>query len=180
MLTVKEIIEIEKFIANFPGRKKCGSCFGVANAQANCDHVLKGFKPCRKRIFLSFKFTGEDYDELDDFLTKASQALVKNNNAVFCSLWLEELFQQKKMSAEQIYEYCINKLAQNDVFLAFIRKEEESRGMLLELDEAIRQGKKVILFIKKGINGHQKFRSFSNEVNEYRDEDDLIKQLRFV
>jgi len=135
-----------------------------------------GFK---KNIFISFKFTGEDFDNLKMFLKKVCYILNKNGNNVFCSFFLEEDFQKNDWSQESIYEYCVNRIAENDIFLAIIRGEHESKGMLLELEEAVRQNKKIILFIKQGLD-HYEFRDKSDEVYEYDTQETLEELLKEI
>jgi hypothetical protein len=45
----------------------------------------------------------------------------------FCSLWLEDFFSENNMTVDEIYEYCNNRLGESDIFLAFIKSEEESK-----------------------------------------------------
>lgn len=177
MLTAKQIMKAAKFRENYPREEDCGPCFGAIDSLLPCFETSS--RVCLNRIFLSFRFTGEDYEELDRFFTEVCAALRIKRNAIFCSLWLDEVFQQGEMSPDHIYDYCLKRIAENDILLAIIRREEESKGMLLELDEALSLNKKIILFIQKGL-GHQIFRDKSDEVYEYNDMDDLIKQLQIV
>jgi hypothetical protein len=49
--------------------------------------------------------------------------------------------------------------------------------MLLELEEAIKQNLKIILFIKNGLY-HQKFCDVADEVIEYRSDEELMYLLQ--
>ena len=67
-------------------------------------------------------------------------------------------------------------MSETDILLAVIRKEEESTGMLMELEQALKLKMKIVLFIKKDLK-HNAFRRNADEVFEFSDESELLNQL---
>jgi len=126
--------------------------------------------------FLSYRFTGEDPVELDSILWKIRKSLSNIWLETFCSLWLEDFFRQNKMTADQIYCYCNNRLSESDIFLAFIKSEEESKWMKMELEEALRLNKKIVLAIKEWLN-HDNFRTNASKIIEFRTYDEIYEIL---
>ena len=74
-------------------------------------------------------------------------ALKETGIGSFCSLWPEEQF--KGMSPDEIYDFCMKELPKSNVFLAFIKSDAESRGMNMELYEAEKLGKRVVVLIRE-------------------------------
>lgn len=127
-------------------------------------------------VFISYRFTGENLIELDTILWNIRDSLSKIGLDTFCSLWLEEYFRENNMSVDEIYDYCTNRLSGSDIFFAFIKSEEESRWMKMELDEAIKLNKKVVVAIKQWLN-HDIFRTNASKIIEYKTYEDLYNLL---
>jgi len=103
------------------------------------------------KIFLSYRFTGEDPKILEQTLSQIKTALVSAGHSVFCSFWEEQRFRDGNFSNKQILEYALKELNSSDVYLAFIKSNEKSEGMLLEAGYAFAQKKLIWVVIKDGI-----------------------------
>ena len=171
-----EMIWVNEFTRTYPRGVECVTCFGSEEYRKNGLCFGTDEQVCKSRIFLSFRFTGEDPEELDLFLSSICDSLQIGDHAIFCSLFLEEIFSKKDWLAEKIYKYCLIKMSETDIFVAVIRKEEESTGMLMELEQALRLKMKIVLFIKKDLK-HNTFRRNADEVFEFSDESELLNQL---
>ena len=128
------------------------------------------------KIFLAYRFTDEDINELEKILSKIKSILESKGGDVFCSLFLEDRFQNKGLSYKEIYDYCSKKLKEHDIILFFIKSEGKSKGMEIELDEAVKNGKKIILAIQKDLH-FTKFRSVAHQTIEYNELSDLYDSL---
>jgi hypothetical protein len=131
------------------------------------------------QIFLSYRFTGENISELKKTLNNITNILEKNEHEVFCSINLEEEFRRKKLTTEEIYSFCTNKLCDTDIFLAFIKSEDPSYGMKLELEKAIELKKKIILIIKKDLD-FSEFRKNAEKIIEYDTYKDLLDKIKNI
>ncbi len=126
--------------------------------------------------FISYRFTWEDPQELKSVLWRINDAFAMLGMSTFCSLHLEQFFRDNNMNAEEIYEYCNRRLEHSDILFAFIKSEHESKGMNLELDEAIKLNKKVILAIKEWLD-YPRFRTHAISVIEFQTIDHLVENL---
>lgn len=104
------------------------------------------------KIFLSYRFTGEDAEVLKKILKKIGESLKKAGHEHFCSFWESEFFEKNNFSNEQIMNYALRELDDSDACLAFIKSNDKSEGMLLEAGYALAKGKRFYLAIKKGVS----------------------------
>ncbi|PIT90816.1 MAG: hypothetical protein COU22_00115 [Candidatus Komeilibacteria bacterium CG10_big_fil_rev_8_21_14_0_10_41_13] len=128
------------------------------------------------KIFIAYKFTGEDIDELNITLKKISAKLESFNLETFCSRFLEDWFRKNNYSKESIYQYALKQMIDVDLILFFIRSGKPSHGMKLELDKAIELKKKKILFIKKELK-FPEFRKVADQIIEFNDLDKDLDKL---
>lgn len=119
-----------------------------------------------QKIFLSYRFTGEDAEILKGRLGKVKTILKLNKYEVFCSFFEEEFFVKKGLSTDQIYDYCKQELKCCEVVLFFIGSNKKSKGMEMELDEAIKAKKRIVVVIQKDLE-FVEFRNSAHEIIEY-------------
>ena len=129
------------------------------------------------KIFLSYRFSGEDPKELEKTLSAIKNALQEGGHEVFSSFWSEEIFRTHGFSNKQILEYALEKLKSADASLIFIKSDEKSEGMLLETGYAFALGKRKILAIRSGIPTVF-LRQIANEIVEFDSIDDLCGKLK--
>ncbi len=128
------------------------------------------------KIFLSYRYTGEDPAILKDTLQKICSSLEKSGHGHFCSLWKDGFFNENKFTYRQILEYALKELDNSDVYLAFVKSEDKSEGMLIEAGYAIAKNKKFWLAIKKGV--HTVFlREMADKIIEFENLEELYKKL---
>jgi nucleoside 2-deoxyribosyltransferase len=128
------------------------------------------------RIFLSYRFTGEDPDQLRAVIHSICSNLEKAGHQTFCSFWKGDFYKENGFTHKQILNHALDELERSDVYLAFIKSEEKSEGMLIEAGYAIAKKKKVYLAIKKEI--HTTFmRKMADKIIEFETLDDLYQEL---
>jgi nucleoside 2-deoxyribosyltransferase len=128
------------------------------------------------RIYIAYKFVGENPKELGVTLTGIAKVLKEAGHEAYFALMDEELFIKKKFSLKQILNYALRELDSCDCILVFIRSNEKSEGMLIEVGYALANNKKIILAIKKGI--HLPFtKDIANEIIEFENIEELNKKL---
>lgn len=104
---------------------------------------------------LSYRFSGEVIAELSPVLENIQKKLENIwFSDVFCSLFLEEFFNEKWLSIQERYDYCIQEQEKKDFMIAFIRNEFQSTGMKWELEKAKEHRQTILLLIKEGIEEH--------------------------
>jgi len=128
------------------------------------------------KIFLSYRFTGEKTEELKEIIEKLCLSLKKSRHNNYCSFNSEDFYKLNKFTNKQILEHALDELNNSDCILAFIKSEEKSEGMLLEIGYAKAKNKKFILAIKKGIKTTF-LREIADKIIEFDNIAELTKQL---
>ncbi|MCB9809004.1 nucleoside 2-deoxyribosyltransferase [Candidatus Nomurabacteria bacterium] len=117
-------------------------------------------------FFISYKFTGEPYEELVHNIGIIENSLKNNGHSVYSSLEDEEWFQKNKPTNKEILDHTIQKMDESDVVLVFLNSSEKSEGVLIEIGYAIARNKKIILLIKKGVEANY-LKDIANAVIEF-------------
>jgi hypothetical protein len=131
------------------------------------------------RIFLSYKYTGENPDELKPLITNITKILEKSGYEVFCSFFKGDFFKKNSFTSEQILNYAFNELDKAQVYLAVIKSNEKSEGMFLEAGYALANKKTIVVAIKKGVETSF-LKDVAYKVIEFDDLADLYKQLEYL
>ena len=128
------------------------------------------------KIFLSYRFTGEDPNVLKETIHNICSSLEKSGHGHYCSFWKEGFFNENKFTHKQILEHALQELEKSDIYLAFVKSEDKSEGMLIEAGYAIAKKKKFYLAIKKGV--HTVFlREMADKVIEFEELGELYEKL---
>jgi nucleoside 2-deoxyribosyltransferase len=128
------------------------------------------------KIFLSYRFTGEDLDQLRAIIHNICQSLEKAGHKTFCSFWKGDFFKNNSFTHKDVLEYALAELDDSDIYLAFIKSEDKSEGMLIEAGYAIAKKKKFYLAIRKGIKTTF-IREMADEIIEFDSLEDLYVRL---
>jgi hypothetical protein len=97
-------------------------------------------------IFVSYQFTGIDAVTRRANVEKLMKMFI--GKKVFCSEFHEEEFRRQGMTTENMYDFCLEIQKNCKEVLFLIAAPNESKGMKLELDLAIKNnipGKLIIL-----------------------------------
>lgn len=103
------------------------------------------------KVFVAYKYTGEDFGQLQRIIPDICKAIDSSGNGSFCSFFNDDFYKENKYTAGQILKYVFTEIEKADCILAFILSPEKSEGMLLEIGYALALGKKFILAIKKDL-----------------------------
>ena len=124
------------------------------------------------KIFISYKFTGEPYQELVENIGIIENQLAQSAHFVYSSLQDEKWVQENKPTNKDIL-HTIEKLGNSDVILVFLNSNEKSEGMLIEIGYAMAKQKKIVLLVRKDIETNY-LRDIADTVIEFAD----IKELQ--
>ena len=128
------------------------------------------------KIFLSYRFTGEDPEVLRETIQNICNSLEKAGHSYYCSFWKGDFFNENRFTHKQILEHALEELQKSDVYLAFIKSEDKSEGMLIEAGYALAKKKKFYLAIKKGV--HTVFlKEIADKVIEFESLNELYEKL---
>ncbi len=129
------------------------------------------------KIFLSYRFTGEDPIELKDSLGKIVSVLRSSNHEVYCSLEDEDWFRAQKRTNKEIMEHAFAQLDNADLLLAYVKSDEKSEGMLLEIGYFVGKGKPFALALKNGVKTTS-IKEMANPLIEFDTVDELCEKLK--
>ncbi|MFH1211550.1 MAG: nucleoside 2-deoxyribosyltransferase [Candidatus Woesearchaeota archaeon] len=128
------------------------------------------------KVFLSYRFSGEDPEVLRKTIQSICESLKKAGHDPFCSFWEGDFFKENKYSNKQILQHALKELENSDIYLAFIKSEDKSEGMLIEAGYALAKGKKFYLAIKKGV--HTTFiKELADTIIEFENLEELYNKL---
>ena len=127
-----------------------------------------------KNIFIGQAVTGMNIDYLRRETEKITNALMKIGYIVYSTIEKEgkNTFKRKGDWVLHAFEE-INK---NEIFLAIVRNEHRSEGMLIEIGYSLAKKKKIILAINENVKNTY-LRDFADIIIEWKNIDDLIKKI---
>ena len=131
------------------------------------------------KIFISYKFAGENPQELEKILLEISNVLEESGHKVYSASKDEDLFIQENFSAKQILNHALTEIDNADCLLVFAKSNEKSEGMLIEIGYALAKNKKIILAIKENVNFFFT-EDIADEVIEFEDFDNLLNKLKEI
>jgi hypothetical protein len=127
------------------------------------------------RIFVSYKFTGEDPLHVESVLTHSCSALT--DHEVVCTFFQQDV---RALTPDKAYEHCLRILDEPfDAVLAIIHSNEQSKGMQLELEKAKKRNIPLLLAIQKNL-AHEQLRNDAHKVLEFSHLTDLQEKLRLI
>ncbi|HTY43963.1 MAG TPA: nucleoside 2-deoxyribosyltransferase [Patescibacteria group bacterium] len=124
------------------------------------------------RYYIAYRFTGEDKKELKETLEIICNLLAQQGHDNYCSFFDEGMV---NIGNKNVLKKCFGEIDKSDALLVFIKSENKSEGMLLEIGYALSKKKKIILLIKKGVKT-----TFVREIADKVLEFDNLKQLTEV
>jgi len=131
------------------------------------------------KVFISYRFTGEVVTELQNMLSEITKSLEIATHESWHSMLDETSFRQKNFTNKQIMDHSLTRLNDADVFLAVVKSDEKSEGMLVEIGYAIAKGKPFILAVKEGVKTTS-IAQMANQVIVFKDLDELYEKLKTV
>jgi len=103
------------------------------------------------KIFISYRFTGENLDTISDYLDCIKDILEKKGHSVFSSFWEEDTFKKNNFTRKQLLDYVFQEIDKADACFVFVRSSRKSEGLLLEVGYALAKNKPLALIIKEDV-----------------------------
>ncbi len=128
------------------------------------------------KIFVSFRFTGENLQELENTLTRIKNVLEQKGHEVVCSFWREEYYRENNSTNKEILEDMLPQIDSCHAILALIKSSDKSEGMLLEIVYGLAKKKQLILASKNNVKTTF-LHEIAEKVIEFETIDDLIQKL---
>lgn len=112
-------------------------------------------------------------------LERITALFESKGHSVFCSFGHNDFFKKENYSYKQILDYALKEVDESDCMFAFIKSQEKSEGMLLELGYAYAKGKKIIL-AKKNDTYTTFVQELAQKTFSFESIEDLYKKLELL
>ena len=130
----------------------------------------------KKKVFISYRFTGEDPEELKRTISQIHDAIGEAGHKHYSTIFDSKQFASEKWSGKQIMGKAFKEIDKSDLILFFVNSPQVSPGMLVELGYSLAKKKRILLAIQKEIKDII-FRRQINEIIEFDDLADLKNRL---
>ena len=127
-----------------------------------------------KKIFVGQAVTGHDINTLKNEMEKIYSTLKQKGFSVYSTLEEEGKNLFKKAGDWVIHGF--KQIDNHDIYLAIVRSEHRSEGLLIEIGYVLSKKKKLILAINEKVKNTY-LRDFADKVIEWKNFEDLISKL---
>lgn len=100
------------------------------------------------KLYVAYRFTGEDPKELDETLKHICNLLTKAGHNNYCSFFDPDML---NLGNKNVMTKALKEIDKSDCLVVFIKSEDKSEGMLMEIGYALAKKKKIFLLIKQGV-----------------------------
>ena len=122
------------------------------------------------KLYLAYRFTGEDRKELETTLKHLCNLLVKEKHNIYCSFFDPDMI---NIGNKNVLERALKEIDKSDCLVVLIKSDDKSEGMLIEIGYAVAKKKKIFLLIKKGVRT-----TFVREIADKVIEFENLKELK--
>ncbi|OGC81749.1 MAG: hypothetical protein A2V81_04535 [Candidatus Abawacabacteria bacterium RBG_16_42_10] len=130
-------------------------------------------------VYISYKYRGEKPDVLREMISSAEGALHSQGKTTFCNLHADPYYHRNNFTVDQVMSHCFSELEGSKQHLVVIHSEAVSKGILQEIEISQKQGRKVMLAKKTGVEaGYLSDASFADPVIHWTNLEDLGAQIR--
>jgi nucleoside 2-deoxyribosyltransferase len=129
-----------------------------------------------KKVFISFRYTGENKAELKRIIPQLHETLEKAGYVVYSTIFDSDKFAEENISGKEIMRKAFQEIDNSDLILFFVRTSDISQGMLVELGYSLAKRKNLLLAIQKDIKVNI-FRRQINQIIDFKDLEELKGKL---
>lgn len=130
------------------------------------------------KLFLAYRFTGEDPKELEKEIRQLGNAIKNVGHDYTCSFELEDFFHSNQYTPGMIQKYMMELQEKHDAVLAYIKSSSRSEGMLMEAGQAIANKQPLIVAVKKGVYSLMAQPEIAKKVIEFETLDELCEKIK--
>ncbi|VVB79047.1 Uncharacterised protein [uncultured archaeon] len=127
-----------------------------------------------KKVFIGQAVTGQDIESLKKEMERVYSALSQAGYKPYSTL--EEEGRNKFQKAGDWIRHAFETIDKHDIFLAIVRTEHRSEGMLMEIGYVLSKKKKLVLAINKNVKNSY-LADVADEVIEWETLDELESKL---
>ncbi len=127
------------------------------------------------KIFLSFRYTGESREELQEFFYPLRDKLASHGHKVYLSLDDLVTWECNKLSLKEKFARTFKELEASDALVVVVRTTDKSEGMLMEVGFALAFHKPIYLYLAKGVDTY--IREVATSVVEFTGHAELLEKI---
>ncbi len=127
------------------------------------------------KFFIGQRVTGEDFNELLKEMDDIYLSLDEAGHQFYCTLQENENFQKKTKG--EMMKHAFKIIDKSEGFLAIVRNEAKSEGLLMEIGYCLAKHKNIILLINKFVKDTY-LREIASKIIEFADKKDMLNKLR--
>lgn len=127
------------------------------------------------KIFLSFRYTGEGREELQEYYYPIRERLEALGHGVYLSLDDLVTWDSEDLSLREKFLKTFSELGDADVLVVVVRNQDRSEGMLMEVGYALALKKPIRLFVAQEVKTY--IREVATSVVEFTGHTDLLAKI---
>jgi len=127
------------------------------------------------KIFIGQKVRGEDITLLKEKSLKIENQLKDLGHEVHCTVTEDTGF--SNMDSGEKIKHAFEIMDNCDTFLAIVRSNDKSEGLLIEAGYAFSKGMKIIVLIGEDV-GRTTLRELADKVIVYKNEEDMLNKIK--
>lgn len=127
------------------------------------------------KVFIGQRVSGENVENLKNEMFEIKKVLESKKIKSYSTLDEELSFDK----AGDWINHAFEKIKEFDTYLAIVRSEEKSEGLLMEIGNILSKGKKFILLINKNVKNTY-LRDLADDVIEFKDKNDMLTKLNKI
>ena len=125
------------------------------------------------KIFITYKFTGETRNELENTVGDLTRFLKSKGHSVYCTFLDSNIQVQSK---DVLFNYAFKEIDNAEIVMIYLKSEEKSEGMLMEIGYAMAKNKRLVLLVQKEVRKTH-LRNLVKEQFEFENNVDLYNKL---
>lgn len=127
------------------------------------------------KIFIGQAVSGEDIEKLKKECSMIQSTLEGVGNKTYCTINPKDGVNER--TEREWLLHAFEEIDKSDAFLAIIRSEKRSEGLLMEIGYVLSKKKKLIVAIKEDVRDKTCVDDMANKVIEFENVEGLCKKL---
>ncbi len=127
------------------------------------------------KVFLSFRYTGESREGLEQFFYPLRDKLAFLGHEVYLSLDDLITWESSELTLREKFARTFSELETSDALVVVVRTPDRSEGMLMEAGFALALRKPIYLYVAKDVDTY--IREVATSVVEFTGHADLLEKI---
>jgi nucleoside 2-deoxyribosyltransferase len=130
-----------------------------------------------KKAFISYKFTGETKENLENLLHPIVEALKNSSIDAYCNFFDENLpVRSKNFKPHEFVTDAFKNINESDFVFVVLNSEEKSEGMIMEIGYATAKNIPIVIAVKNNVTNTY-LPGMANMVIPWDNINDLVEKI---